>query len=941
MKKITSKLLFLMLLSFATSITFAQDDISLRPNSKGFVRCATSLNERLLKAEHPERLSEDDFEKWLAPHIQKIKNDRAAGRSIQAVYNIPVVIHIIHNGDAIGAGENITDAQAISQITALNQDFRRMAGTRGGANTTGLAVDCEINFVLAQTSPTGTLTNGIDRRNIAPTTNAVAEISPGAGADWETRAAVETMKTTTSWDPTNYFNMWVIRVGGNTLATGGLNDLLGYAQFPSSSGLTGLVANGGNANTDGYVCRFDAFGTKDLDDGTFKLLAAYGLGRTSTHELGHCMGLKHIWGDNTACPASNTSADKDYCADTPAASAPNEGCDTAADTCPATAGLDMVQNYMDYTDDACMDTFTNDQKTRIQAVMAVSPRRNSLNTSTTGQTPTPLVRLLNSKATINEGTNCSFTDYNYPVELGKTPSQNATVTFTLTGTAVNNVDYIIVNPTLTFTPTSAPLSTQNLTIRVFNDGIAESAETIIVDLALNANGGNASINTASATFTMTINDNDVAPTPLTSTPIFAENADGVAPAATLQNFDGDAYNWQIVGSSLPAWGVTGNNFQSRSWIDTTIGGINPDNLLTFTTPIIIPTTGVTSLKFKSGSSYVDNTVLANSGEKYSVFLTPTIITTQAGANAATPILTRRDVGIMSATNSQRNIDVSSLAGQTVYLSFRHWDTFDKERLIIDDIEVSNSNTTVIQTAVNTATQYQASINANGSAFARDTTTNAVIADITSTTNFNYGCTTVAVSRSQASAGAAAVNYGSNTANNLKVMARTVTVTPVNANTSGAGNLKFYLTEAEIVAWETATGNARAALRVFKGGSSTSLPTTLGAFGPNVTLTGTIANGISGVYYFGVDAALGLGKNELANAVSVYPNPTKSVLNITISDDISRVNYTIYNSVGQEIKTVKVNSENDLKLNTSNFADGVYFIKIEKDGAFKTLQFVKN
>lgn len=933
MKKITSKLLFLMLLGFASSITFAQDDISLRPGPNGFVRCATTLNERLLKAQYPERATEEEFERWLAPHIQKIKNDRASGRSVQTIYNIPVVIHVIHNGDAIGTGENITDAQAISQITVLNQDFRRMMGSRGGANTTGLAVDCEINFVIAQTSPTGTLTTGIEHINLAPYTNAVANVGTN-GADWETRADIETMKAATFWDPNNYFNMWVIRVGGNTQANGGMSDILGYAQFPSTSGLTGLATNGGAANTDGYICRFDAFGTKDLDDGTFKLDAAYGFGRTSTHEIGHNLGLLHIWANTTTCPATNTNIDKDYCADTPAASVPNFGCITTADTCPTTPGLDMVQNYMDYTDDACMDTFTNDQKTRMQAVMAVSPRRNSLNTSTTGQTPTPLVRLVTNKATVNEGTNCSFTDYNFPVELGKTPSQNATVTFTLTGTAANNADYIIVNPTLTFTPTSAALSTQNLTIRVYNDGIAEPAETIIVDLALNANGGNATINTASSTFTMTINDNDVAPIATQQVALFNETFDpSPANVFTTAQFapDVDAYNWQWGATNASGIGFTGNTALSRSWISPSTA-LTPDNLLTFSTPITLPATGNLDLSFRIGTTQGGQFFQ----EKCTVYVTTSNV--PATIITATPVYDAFLVA--AATSNAYTRSLNAYAGQTVYLSFRHRAN-DQNWILLDDISIKRTLPTDIQTAVNTATQYQASINANGSAFAKDASTSKVIADITSTTNFNYGCTNVAVSRDQATAGAAAVNYGSNTANNLKVMARTVTVTPTNANATGAGNLKFYITEAEIAAWETATGNLRAALKVFKGGASTSLPTTLGAFGPNVSLTGTIADGISGVYYFGVDAALSLGKNEISNAVSIYPNPAKGLLNITISGDFEGASYTIYNTVGQEINKVKVTTENDLKLNTSNYSNGVYFIKIEKDGAYRTLQFVKN
>src|SRR5690606_12090085 len=109
----------------------------------------------------------------IAPKIAKIKADRLAGKSVQAVYNIPVIIHIVHNGDAVGTGENITDAQAISQINVMNEDFRRIAGTNGGANTTGLAVDCEINFCLAQTDPSGNPTTGVVRHNIVPYSNNV------------------------------------------------------------------------------------------------------------------------------------------------------------------------------------------------------------------------------------------------------------------------------------------------------------------------------------------------------------------------------------------------------------------------------------------------------------------------------------------------------------------------------------------------------------------------------------------------------------------------------------------------------------------------------------------------------------------------------------------------------------------------------------------------
>ncbi|HHT8813926.1 TPA: hypothetical protein ACT5CK_001074 [Flavobacterium psychrophilum] len=153
MKKNTSKLLFILALGFASNtVVTAQENASQEP-SNGYVRCYTTEHEADLKAKYPNRQTTQEFESWLAPQIEKIKADRRAGKNIQTVYNIPVVIHIIHDGDAVGSGENITDAQAISQITVMNQDYRRMASTPGGANTTNLAVDVEINFVLAQKDP--------------------------------------------------------------------------------------------------------------------------------------------------------------------------------------------------------------------------------------------------------------------------------------------------------------------------------------------------------------------------------------------------------------------------------------------------------------------------------------------------------------------------------------------------------------------------------------------------------------------------------------------------------------------------------------------------------------------------------------------------------------------------------------------------------------------
>lgn len=322
----------------------------------GFVRCLSTEYENYLQAKDPKRLNEEQFEAWLAPLIKKqLENKSQVGN----VITIPVVVHVIHNGQNVGVAPNITDAQVQSQLTVMTQDYRRLAGTPG-FNTNPVGADVEIEFVLAKVDPNGNPTNGIDRVNLCQ-------------GGWSTDDINAIVKPQTIWDPNQYMNMWSVKFSDPTL--------LGYAQFPSNSTLGGLAANGGSASTDGVVCNFSTFGSTDYNDGTFLMVAPYDKGRTMTHEVGHFLGLRHIWGDNTSCVVNTLDTQKDFCPDTPAASAPNFGC-PVVDSCPIDPGNDMVQNYMDYTDDTCMNIFTINQKTRIRTVMDNSPRRSTLKTST-------------------------------------------------------------------------------------------------------------------------------------------------------------------------------------------------------------------------------------------------------------------------------------------------------------------------------------------------------------------------------------------------------------------------------------------------------------------------------------------------------------------------------------------------------------------------------
>ncbi|MEJ7664024.1 MAG: M43 family zinc metalloprotease [Hymenobacter sp.] len=180
----------------------------------------------------------------------------------------------------------------------------------------------------------------------------------------------DTIKPATYWDPNQYVNIWVLALDGV---------VLGYAQYPdNTAGLAGLSALGGAANTDGVVIRAAAFGRAG------SAAAPFDQGRTLTHELGHFLGLRHTWGDD--------DCGNDYCADTPPQQGPNYGCpDFPRVSCTNGPNGDLFQDFLDYTNDACMALFSQDQKDRMQAVLAAgTPRRTVLLTSPALCTGPPL-----------------------------------------------------------------------------------------------------------------------------------------------------------------------------------------------------------------------------------------------------------------------------------------------------------------------------------------------------------------------------------------------------------------------------------------------------------------------------------------------------------------------------------------------------------------------
>lgn len=360
MKKITFiYVLLLSIYSFGqqtkkTQTAFGKPISAEAISPSGHVRCISTEYEEYLKSQDPKKQTAEEFEAWIAPIIAQYRAVQQTGSQSGGIITIPVVVHVIHSGQPVGTAPNITDAQVQSQITVMNNDFRRLAGTPG-FNNNPVGADTQIQFALAQMDPDGNPTNGINRVNLCE-------------ASWSTTDINGTVKPNTIWNPNDYMNMWSVNFTDGTL--------LGYAQFPIGSGLQGLPTTGG-AFTDGVVANYSTFGSIDYNDGSFLLNPPYNKGRTMTHEVGHFLGLRHIWGDG-GCDVD------DFCADTPNAGAANFGCPTGTNSCTGVnnPGNDMIENYMDYTDDACMNIYTVNQKERITAVMNNSPRRTTLKTST-------------------------------------------------------------------------------------------------------------------------------------------------------------------------------------------------------------------------------------------------------------------------------------------------------------------------------------------------------------------------------------------------------------------------------------------------------------------------------------------------------------------------------------------------------------------------------
>ncbi len=250
-------------------------------------------------------------------------------RTQQEPDTITVVFHVLYRTPQ----ENISDAQLLSQLTVLNEDFNRL--NADAANTPdafkGIAGNPRLYFCLATLDPDGNPSTGITRRQ----TDQPNYSMTGENMKFTARSGTD------AWNPELYLNIWVCNLG---------NDILGYAQFP-----------GGPPATDGIVLKYSSVGRPPFNP----FPGSYNLGRTATHEIGHWLGLRHIWGEG-----ESSCTDSDFIDDTPNQSAKSTGCPAYPQlSCNNGPAGNMFMNFMDYTNDNCMNLFSQGQADEMYGVL--------------------------------------------------------------------------------------------------------------------------------------------------------------------------------------------------------------------------------------------------------------------------------------------------------------------------------------------------------------------------------------------------------------------------------------------------------------------------------------------------------------------------------------------------------------------------------------------
>ncbi len=385
-------------------------------------KCGSAAIHNLMMNDPQYAARMQDFEQY----VQEIANSTTPKTAAQ--YRIPVVVHVLHKGEAVGVGTNVSEQKIRDAIKDLNDRYRKTAGTGGFGN----GVDVEIEFALAVRDPNGNCTNGITRVDM---TSNSTYMSSGVQSSTSNGITDAQVKATASWNKQKYYNIYLVSEMDNNNGGAGVQ---GYAYFASSHG----------TSSDGAVILASNFTS--------------GVSMTTTHELGHALNLYHTFegdGSGASCPSQANGCGTgagDCCGDIPRHKRSQSDCNvTGTNSCDGNSSNALfARNYMDYASDDCVNMFTANQKTRALAACS-GPRASFFAAGNLALTPVsaPIVAFQASNSIICSGQTVTFTDISACVPNTFLPETNwSGMTFNWTFTnGATVLTSTLQNPTMTFT----------------------------------------------------------------------------------------------------------------------------------------------------------------------------------------------------------------------------------------------------------------------------------------------------------------------------------------------------------------------------------------------------------------------------------------------------------------------------------------------------------
>ena len=395
---------------------------SLNLNAQEFKCAADEIHNSEMISNPVYKQKMDDFENYLATNKSKLASVQGG-----VVYRIPVVVHVMHKGEAVGSGTNVSEDAIKNGIKWLNERYRKIPGTPGDGN----GVDVEIEFALSVRDPNGNCTNGITRTDMSGDATYMQYGVKRSGANGLTDAA---LKAIISWNQTQYYNIWLI---------------------------SEIDDNNGGSGTQGYAYFAGSHGS--INDGAVMLAGKFILQDrvTLAHELGHALNLYHTFeGDvnGTTCPTGNQcgSGLGDCCGDTPPHIRTTiNNCAVGTNSCDGGSSTDLhLPNYLDYSADVCQNMFTAEQKTRMITALTTT-RASFLGTNGNMSLVAPETAGIDFTASsqfLCAGSAVSFIDFSScsPNTYINTPWSGITFNWTFTNNSGTTYNSTLQNPIITF-----------------------------------------------------------------------------------------------------------------------------------------------------------------------------------------------------------------------------------------------------------------------------------------------------------------------------------------------------------------------------------------------------------------------------------------------------------------------------------------------------------